>query len=79
MRQNLKKTVTRVNKANQCACRACWWLKDIDRDTLDSLDISRKIDDLLELLRKADDISMDIQITLINKTQQQCRQNLSKK
>lgn len=64
------KVLTQVAKANQCVGRACWWLKGIDRESVDHLGVADKINVVLSLLQQVDDITIDIQITIKSKQKQ---------
>lgn len=61
------KVLTQVAKANQCAERACWWLKGIDRESVIRLGVADKIKNVLSLLQQVDDITIDIQIIIKSK------------
>lgn len=61
------KVLTQVSKADMCAGRAFWWLKGIDRESVDHLGVADKINNVLSLLQQVDNITIDIQIIIKNK------------
>lgn len=68
MTKEQESIIYRIHKANACAEYAYWWMKNIDANDIDDLGVMSKIQDVLELLRKVDDITMDIVITIKNKS-----------
>lgn len=62
-------TLLSVEQTNHCAERAYWW-KGVDKDTAERLGVADMVKNVLSLLQKVDNITMDIQITIKNKTQQ---------
>lgn len=63
-------TLLSVEQTNHCAERAYWWMKGVDKDTAERLGVADMVKNVLSLLQKVDNITMDIQITIKNKTQQ---------
>ena len=61
---------THAQEANHNAERAYWWMKGVDKDTAERLGVADMVKNVLSLLQKVDNITMDIQITIKNKTQQ---------
>lgn len=59
-----------VEQTNLCAERAYWWMKNVDNDTAERLGVADMVQSVLSLLQKVDNITMDITITIKNKTQQ---------
>ena len=45
-------------------------MKGVDKDTAERLGVADMVKNVLSLLQKVDNITMDIQITIKNKTQQ---------
>lgn len=59
-----------VEQTNHCAERAYWWMKGVDKETAERLGVADMVKNVLSLLQKVDNITMDISITIKNKTQQ---------
>lgn len=57
-----------AQQANQDAERALWWMKGIDRDKAQRLGLNDMVQSVLSLLQKVDNITMDIIITINNKS-----------
>lgn len=57
-----------AQQANQDAERAFWWMKGIDRDEAQRLGLNDMVQTVLKLLQKIDNITMDIMITINNKS-----------
>lgn len=62
------KNVFFTDCANKCADNARWWMTNIDVNDIDDLGVMSKIQDVFELLRKVNDLTMDIIITIKNKS-----------
>lgn len=60
--------VTHAQEANHNAERAYWWMKGVDRDEAQRLGVSDMVQSVLSLLQKVDNITMDIQITIKQKS-----------
>lgn len=60
--------VTYAQEANHNAERAYWWMKGIDREEAQRLGLSDMVQSVLSLLQKVDNITMDIQITIKQKS-----------
>lgn len=61
--------VTHAQEANHNAERAYWWwMKGIDREEAQRLGLSDMVQSVLSLLQKVDNITMDIQITIKQKS-----------
>lgn len=60
--------VTHAQEANHNAERAYWWMKGIDREEAQRLGLSDMVQSVLSLLQKVDNITMDIQITINQKS-----------
>lgn len=60
--------VTHAQEANLNAERAYWWMKGIDRDEAQRLGVSDMVQSVLSLLQKVDNITMDIVITIKQKS-----------
>lgn len=60
--------VTHAQEANHNAERAYWWMKGIDREEAQRLGLSDMVQSALSLLQKVDNITMDIQITIKQKS-----------
>lgn len=60
--------VTQAQEANHNAERAYWWMKGIDREEAQRLGLSDMVQSVLSLLQKVDNITMDIQITIKQKS-----------
>lgn len=59
---------THAQEANHNAERAYWWMKGIDRDEAQRLGLNEKVQAVLDLLQKVDNITMDIIITIKQKS-----------
>lgn len=59
---------THVQEANHNVERSYWWMKGIDRDEAQRLGLNEKIQTVLKILQKIDNITMDIIITIKNKS-----------
>lgn len=59
---------THAQEANHNAERAYWWMKGIDRDEAQRLGVLDKVQTVLDLLQKVDNITMDIVITIKQKS-----------
>lgn len=68
MDRKTENLVFQVTRANRCAETAFWWMRGIKAEDIDDLGVMSKIQDVIELLRKVDDITMDIIITIKNKS-----------
>lgn len=64
----IDKVITGVEQANHNAERAYWWMKGIDRDEAQRLNIANEVNTVLSLLQRVDNITMDIVITIKQKT-----------
>lgn len=60
--------VTHAQEANHNAERAYWWMKGIDREEAQRLGLADMVMTVLSLLQKVDNITMDIQITIKQKS-----------
>lgn len=60
--------VTHAQEANHNAERAYWWMKGIDREEAQRLGLSDMVQSVLSLLQKVDNITMDIVITINQKS-----------
>ena len=60
--------LTHAQEANHNAERAYWWMKGIDREEAQRLGLSDMVQSVLSLLQKVDNITMDIQITIKQKS-----------
>lgn len=60
--------LTHAQEANHNAERAYWWMKGIDREEAQRLGLSDMVQSALSLLQKVDNITMDIQITIKQKS-----------
>lgn len=60
--------VTHAQEANHNAERAYWWMKGIDREEAYRLGLADMVQSVLSLLQKVDNITMDIQITIKQKS-----------
>lgn len=60
--------VTHAQEANHNAERAYWWMKGIDREEAQRLGLSDMVQSVLSLLQRVDNITMDIQITIKQKS-----------
>lgn len=60
--------VTHAQEANLNAERAYWWMKGIDREEAQRLGLSDMVQSVLSLLQKVDNITMDIVITIKQKS-----------
>ena len=60
--------VTHAQEANHNAERAYWWMKGIDREEAQRLGLADMVQSVLSLLQKVDNITMDIQITIKQKS-----------
>lgn len=63
----IDKVITGVEQANHNAERAYWWMKGIDRDEAQRLNITNEVNTVLSLLQRVDNITMDIVITIKQK------------
>lgn len=59
--------LTKVEQANHEAERAYWWMKGVDRETAERLDVLGQVSEVLKLLQKVDNITMDITIKIKQK------------
>ena len=59
--------LTKVEQANHEAERAYWWMKGVDRETAERLDVIGQVSEVLKLLQKVDNITMDITIKIKQK------------
>lgn len=59
-----------VEQSNHCAERAYWWMKGVDKEDAERLGVADKVQSVLSLLQKIDNITIDISITIKNKSQQ---------
>lgn len=57
-----------ISKANNYAEHAYWWLKNVDREDAERLGVAGKVQNVLGLLQNVDNITMDIQITIKQKS-----------
>lgn len=62
---------THAQEANHNAERAYWWMKGINRDEAQRLGLNDMVQTVLNLLQKVDNITMDIVITIKQKSQWQ--------
>ena len=60
--------VTHAQEANHNAERAYWWMKGIDREEAQRLGLADMVMTVLSPLQKVDNITMDIQITIKQKS-----------
>lgn len=60
--------LTHAQEANHNAERAYWWMKGIDREEAQRLGLADMVQSVLSLLQKVDNITMDIQITIKQKS-----------
>lgn len=60
--------ITHAQEANHNAERAYWWMKGIDREEAQRLGLTDMVLEVLSLLQKVDNITMDIQITIKQKS-----------
>lgn len=60
---------THAQEANHNAERAYWWMKGINRDEAQRLGLNDMVQTVLNLLQKVDNITMDIVITIKQKSQ----------
>lgn len=63
--------ITNIEQANRNAERSYWWLKNIKADDVNELGMTNVLDnirDVLSLLQQVDNITMDIMITIKQKT-----------
>lgn len=63
--------LTHAQEANHNAERAYWWMKGIDREEAQRLgvaDMVQSVQSVLSLLQKVDNITIDIQITIKQKS-----------
>ena len=63
-----EKIILCTQKAEDCSHAAHWWMKNIDVNDIDDLGVMSKIQDVIELLHKVNDLTMDIVITIKNKS-----------
>ena len=67
MAQSKEDMLTNVEQANHEAERAYWWMKGVDRETAERLDVLGQVSEVLKLLQKVDNITMDITIKIKQK------------
>ncbi|MDD6868593.1 MAG: hypothetical protein PUE39_03445 [bacterium] len=67
MAQSKEDMLTKVEQANHEAERAYWWMKGVDRETAERLDVLGQVSEVLKLLQKVDNITMDITIKIKQK------------
>ena len=67
MAQSQEDMLTKVEQANHEAERAYWWMKGVDRETAERLDVLGQVSEVLKLLQKVDNITMDITIKIKQK------------
>lgn len=60
--------ITHAEEANHNAERAYWWIKGIDREEAQRLGLNDMVQSVLNLLQKVDHITMDIVITVKQKS-----------
>ena len=60
--------LTLAQEANHNAERAYWWMKGIDREEAQRLGVADMVQSVLSLLQKVDNITIDIQITIKQKS-----------
>lgn len=60
--------ITHAEEANHNAERAYWWIKGIDREEAQRLGLNDMVQSVLNLLQKVDHITMDIVITIKQKS-----------
>lgn len=60
--------LTQAQEANHNAERAYWWMKGIDREEAQRLGVADMVQSVLSLLQKVDNITIDIQITIKQKS-----------
>ncbi len=60
--------LTHAQEANLNAERAYWWMKGIDREEAQRLGVADMVQSVLSLLQKVDNITIDIQITIKQKS-----------
>lgn len=60
--------IVQAEEANHNAERAYWWMKGIDRDEAQLLGLNDKVQTVLSLLQMVDNITMDIVITIKQKS-----------
>lgn len=53
-----------VEQSNNCAERAYWCMKGVDKDTAERLGVDDMVKSVLSLLQKVDNITMDITIKI---------------
>lgn len=64
--------ITHIEQANRNAERSYWWLKNIKANDVKELGMTNVLDnirDVLSLLQQIDNITMDIMITIKQKTE----------
>lgn len=61
--------ITHAEEANHNAERAYWWMKGIDREEAGRLGLNDMVQTVLNLLQKVDNITMDIVITIKQKSE----------
>lgn len=61
--------ITHAEEANHNAERAYWWIKGIDREEAQRLGLNDMVQSVLNLLQKVDHITMDIVITIKQKSE----------
>ena len=59
--------VTKVEQAYHEAERAYLWMRGVDRETAERLDVLGQVSEVLKLLQKVDNITMDITIKIKQK------------
>lgn len=57
-----------IEQANRNAERSYWWMKGVDRDEAKRFGVSDMVQSVLNLLQKVDNITMDIVITIKQKS-----------
>ena len=67
MAQSKEDRVTRVEQANHASERGYWWMRGVDRETAERLDVLGQVSEVLKLLQKVDNITMDITIKIKQK------------
>lgn len=60
--------LTHAQEANHNAERSYWWMKGVDREEAQRLGLADMVQSVLSLLQKVDNITMDIQITIKQKS-----------
>lgn len=60
--------IQQIEQANKNAERSYWWMKGVDRDEAQRLGVNDMVQSVLDLLQKVDNITMDIVITIKQKS-----------